>query len=232
MLVVQAKEAELHKKHKVPMFILPKGITTLSPTRQHLAYELHKRGFEKFIMLDDDLTFTRRHPGTGVKLHQLARYDVLHMFKQMVSDLDRYAHVAISAREGNNRVTAPYARITRAMRCVGFRVKEYYELEPLSRLAAMSDFDATLQLLRKGYPNLVRYDWAQNQSGGSNAPGGCSTYRTMDLLYRAAKGLAIYHPGFVTVVEKETKGSWGGGKRHDVQIAWKKAYRSSLNDIL
>lgn len=223
----------MYRKHKMPMFVLPHCFTKLSPTRQYIAETLAKAGkVDRFIMLDDDLTFTRRRPGTGVQLHKLKLNEVHDMLFRMADDMECYAHVAISAREGNNRVTAPYVRIGRAMRCVGFRVKEYDALEPLSRLEAMSDFDATLQLLRRGYPNLIRYDWAQNQQGGSNAPGGCSAYRTLDTLARAARGLAHYHPGYVTLAQRSTTGAWGGGERTDVTISWKKAYRSSLEDIL
>jgi hypothetical protein len=43
----------------------------------------------------------------------------------------------------------------------------------------------------------------------------------------AAEALAAKYPGIVKAVEKETKGSWGGGVRKDVTVYWKKAYASS-----
>jgi hypothetical protein len=90
----------------------------------------------------------------------------------------------------------------------------------------MEDFDVTLQLLRKGHRNAVLNQWAQDQ-GTSNAPGGCSTYRTPEVQAAGAYGLQKLHPDFVTVVDKETKQAWGGGVRKDVRIAWKKALESS-----
>ena len=43
---------------------------------------------------------------------------------------------------------------------------------------------------------------------------------------RCAHELEVLHPDYVTVVDKTTKTSWGGGTRTDVRIAWKKAYES------
>jgi hypothetical protein len=87
----------------------------------------------------------------------------------------------------------------------------------------MEDFDVTLQLLRLGYANIVLAQWVHNQRG-SGASGGCSTYRTMDMQAKAAKGLAKLHAPFVNVVYKQTSHAWGGQARQDVVIAWKKAY--------
>ena len=93
------------------------------------------------------------------------------------------------------------------------------------RIDTKQDFDMTLQLLRKGYKNLVFYKYAHNQSG-SNARGCCSVYRNPEMMDRCSNELAALHPDFVKVVEKYTKTSWGGGIRTDVRIAWKKAYES------
>jgi hypothetical protein len=84
----------------------------------------------------------------------------------------------------------------------------------------------TLQLLRAGYPNAVITEFVHNQAG-SNTEGGCSAYRDAKMMESSARKLAKLHPGFVKVVTKETKTSWGGGERVDVQIAWKKALASA-----
>jgi hypothetical protein len=95
----------------------------------------------------------------------------------------------------------------------------------------MSDFDATLQLLCKGYANYISYEWAHNQNG-SNTDGGCSVYRSKSMLAEGAKKLAALYPKYVQVVERETKGSWGGGERVDVKVFWKKAWLDGLPEIL
>jgi hypothetical protein len=94
----------------------------------------------------------------------------------------------------------------------------------LGRLPVMEDFDLTLQLLRKGYPNRVSYQYVWNQRG-SGAEGGCSSYRTAELQEKAALQLREYHPGFVTLVTKSAGTVWEDmGERADVNIQWQKAY--------
>ena len=112
------------------------------------------------------------------------------------------------------------------MRVLGYN-KKYLEREQITfgRIPVMEDFDITLQLLRRGYPNMILNHWVHNQ-GGSDTTGGCSTFRTPELQEKAANMLKEFHPNFVKVVEKETKTSWGGKKRTDVTVYWKKAYKS------
>ena len=227
-LVVQHHERELYSHYGVPVVVLPPAIKRLSPTREWLA---HHTDEEKMFLLDDDMTFYRRKSSTDWHLVKSTPADMSRMFGTLEEWLGTFAHVAVSPREGNNRVEAAISYCTRAMRLVGYRTGPYAALEPLSRLHAMSDFDATLQLLRRGYANKVSYHYAQNH-GSSNAPGGCSVYRTKDLLAESARKLAALHPEFVRLVEKETKGSWGGGTRIDVQVQWKKAYQSGLPETL
>lgn len=221
-LVVQAREAAKYSGDN--LYILPQTIQSLSPTREWLARHTDE---EKMFLLDDDMVFYMRKSLTDWHLRTATPADLERMFGMLEDWLDTFMHVAVSPREGNNRIAVPWAHCTRAMRCVGYRTAAYAALEPLSRLPAMSDFDATLQLLRKGYANKVSYTFAQNHSA-SNAPGGCSTYRTKAMLAQAAHKLAQLHAPFVKLVEKETKGAWGGGKRIDVQVQWKKAYLSGL----
>jgi hypothetical protein len=89
------------------------------------------------------------------------------------------------------------------------------------------DFHMTLSLLEHGYPNVVNFGWMQGQPG-SNTDGGCSWYRTPEVMAAGAIRLKELHPDFVRIVEKETLHSWGGGKRLDVNVSWKKALGSKV----
>ena len=116
---------------------------------------------------------------------------------------------------------------TRLLRMLAYHVPTYKALKvKFDRIQFMEDFDVTLQLLRAGKPNRLLHAWCHDQVT-SNAPGGCSTYRTLAKQGVAAHSLKKLHPEFVRVVEKTTKTAWGGATRTDVQIAWKKAYKSS-----
>jgi hypothetical protein len=94
----------------------------------------------------------------------------------------------------------------------------------IGRVKVMEDFDVNLQLLKKGRPSKISYYYAQGQ-GSSNAAGGCSEWRTMEVQSQGAERLKALHPDVVEVVEKETKTAWGGATRKDVKVQWKKAYK-------
>lgn len=184
------------------------------------------------LMLDDDLSFFVRREDDRTKLAKATPRDVSSMLRKMEQILRSNAHAAIAVREGANRNTDPYLFNTRCLRALGYDAS-VLKAEGVSfdRLPVMEDFDVALQLLRKGYQSVTLNEWCQDQ-GTSNAPGGCSTYRTMDVQAQGAEGLAALHPGFVKVVTKTTKTAWGGQTRKDVQVSWKKAYESGKGRVM
>lgn len=233
-LVVQAKEAKQYAAHAAKLqktehlIVLPPRIKRLSPTRQWI---LDNHGpTDKFALFDDDLVFAKRRRDDPTKFEPTEARDIHRMVEMLYDYLDAYAHVGLMAREGGNRVPlrangkpVPMLEATRMMRVLGYRASVARGLGcRFDRLPTKQDFDMTLQLLRKGYPNAVITEFVHNQSG-SNTEGGCSTYRDDAMMAASAEGLRKLHPDFVKVVEKETKSAWGGGKRVDVQISWKKA---------
>lgn len=225
-LVVQAREAHLYGAYGyADIYVLPEYIQTIAPTRQHI---LENVGTDRqFVMVDDDLTFFKRRDDNREKLRELTPAELQEGFFTLAEMLHVYAHAGFAAREGANRNTSDLVPNTRIMRVLGYdRGTLLRNSIRFDRLEVMEDFDVALQLLRLGRSNVIVNNWAHNQAG-SGATGGCSHFRTPELHARNAEKLAELHPGFVTVVEKTTKGAWGGGTRKDVNIQWKKAYRSS-----
>lgn len=237
-LVVQDKE----KHHYVypRLMVLPPGIERLSPTRQWI---LENSDDPHVVLLDDDLAFFEREPareGAPNTAHSLGTlYDeaVGRPFQEMERFLEQgFLHCGISAREGNNHTDGDTKQIGRMMRCLGYNAPKVLSAGArFDRIDTKQDFDMTLQLLRKGHPNIISFKFAQGQMGGSGAKGGCATYRDEAMMDRCAQELADLHPGFVKVTEKRTKsGAWKGMRqedgwtiRKDVTISWRKAYESS-----
>jgi len=175
-------------------------------------------------MLDDDLDFAQRTDG---KLHKATATEIDAGLERLEAWLeDGWVQVGLGPRAGNHTVPEPWAEVTRQYAALGYDVPAVLasgatfapETDP------MEDFDMTLQLLERGYPNRVSYDFVIG-SAGANARGGCSAYRTAERMHRAATTLAARHPGVVTLVTKRST-TWAKlPERTDVEVAWKRAYR-------
>lgn len=226
-LVVQPHEAQSYRQvyKSSPILVLPKEIKGLSPTRQWLLENCDERFM---VLCDDDLRFSRKDPNDRTKLVEPKGQDMSDMLDMMRSKLQRFAHVGISAREGNNRKTEPVQFNERMMRVLAYDREKVPPSCRFDRVPCKQDFDMTLQLLRAGRKNCVIYEFAQDQVAGSNARGGCASYRTEQMADDAARELKRLHPDFVRLVEKSNS-NWKGFKnatRQEVNIAWKQAYES------
>lgn len=229
-LVVQKREASLYTwiGDHFDIQVLPDNIRTIGPTRDWIIENHRNKKFGwKLVMLDDDIKFDTRRKDDPGKFIGSTEKEIIQIFEKIEAHLDIYAHVGVLAREGGNRATEKIIECARMMRVLAYDISILKkEKIAFNRLSVMEDFDVTLSLLRTGYKNAILCDWVQGQ-GSSNAEGGCSHYRTLDLHARSARGLQKLHPDFVKLVTKKTKSAWGGEERTDVTIQWKKAYASS-----
>lgn len=217
-IVVPEAEVKDYKLHGLPVEACPvKGI---GATRQ---WVLDNCG-DKVVMMDDDLTFAMRREDEPTRFEDANVQDIERMFGDISERLNTFSHVGVATREGGNRNTADYLYTTRMLRILAYRADRLYKAGVrFDNLPVMEDFDVTLQLLRKSFNNIV-LNWIVHNQYGSNAAGGCSQYRTLDVQAHAATMLARKHHPFVKVVQKQTKTAWGGANRTDVRIAWKKAF--------
>src|SRR5262245_15903566 len=172
----------------------------IARTREWIFTELAPKLEERYVfMLDDDMDFCYRPDMSSPALEtikDLERFEAMfNLIEQWL--LEGFVHVGLAARQGSNNVFEPYKDATRMMNCYAYDTHALKELGvEFGRVPVMEDFDLTLQLLRKGYPNRVSYQYVWNQRG-SGAEGGCSSYRTPALQAEAAQKLRDYHPGFV-----------------------------------
>lgn len=231
ILVVQAREigtgAYWEYRKDADIYVLPDDIRTIAPTRQ-LIVDLVGSSNE-LCMLDDDLTFYHRREDEPGKLREITPEELRGAFDALEQTLKlSYAHVGFAAREGANRNTQPLVENTRIMRVLGYSRPALRKIGArFDEMEVMEDFHVALTLLEHGYKNAVLNMYAHNQAG-SGKEGGCSHFRTSQLQEDNALKLHALHPKVVSVVEKETKGSFGGGVRTDVRIQWKAAFGSKL----
>jgi hypothetical protein len=225
-LVVQAHERAKYDWYDGKVYTLPDTIRTLAPTRDHIIHDM--AGDDKVVFLDDDLHFAVRRSDDPTKFRQPEPADIREMFMHIEMGLGTVPHVGIGPREGGNRNTEEHLFNTRIMRVLAYR-RSYLKKRMITftPLVVMEDFHVNLQILRSGSDTMVLNRWVSNQAGGSDAPGGCSSYRSDAVQTAAAHMLAAKHPGLVRVVQKATKTAWGGGTRTDVVVQWKQARRSA-----
>lgn len=180
-----------------------------------------------FWMMDDDLKFFSRIPGT-TRLAQLTPDGFDEMFdhtEAMIEEVpNRFCAIGISMRQGNNNIGDEGAYNTRLIRCGLFNIVPFLMAEH-NRIQFMGDFDVMIQMLKMGYDNHVVALWAQDHNG-TNTKGGCSNERDEAVMDRVANELAAFHPDCVVTKQKTNK----TGKlatRTDVTIYWKKARASA-----
>jgi hypothetical protein len=208
---------------------VPETHSGISHTREWILTELAAQHKERYVMmLDDDMDFCYRPDMNSDDLETIKDPT---QFEAMFVLLEQWLaegliHVGLSARQGNNRVMQPYLEATRMMNAYAYDVDALRELGvDIGRNLVMHDFDLTLQLLRKGYPNRVSYQYAWNQRG-SGAQGGCSSYRTAEVQKASALQLKADHPDFVTVATKTANSVWKGmEERSDVNVQWLKSFK-------
>jgi hypothetical protein len=233
-LVIQEEEQYAYGDRLKTMvydpLVLPHNIRTIADTRDWLVHECTSLKDDKVLMFDDDLHIAVRRDDNRSLFRNPMQKDIHTMLENIDMALNSCPMVGIGPREGGNRNTDHVAYNTRIMRVLGFR-KSYLREHKIffGGVALMEDFHVNLQILRSGTDTCVLNDWVSNQAGGSNAPGGCSSYRKGALQTTAAHKLATLHPGFVRVVQKASN-NWGtvGITRTDVVVSWKKARQAGM----
>lgn len=218
-VVLVCPEDEVHQHAYTTVVGCPaRGIAA---TRQWIVDHCPER---YVLMLDDDLHFFQRRMDDPTKFRDMEPGELSFALRQVEYLLTEAPHAAIAVREGGNRNTDPLLVNTRTLRALG------YDIEVLRQhgirfdaVPVMEDFYVSLSLLCAGYDNLTYNGVVHNQAKGSNAPGGCSVYRTPAVQTAAALELERHFPAYVKVIQKSTRVAWGGGTRTDVRIAWKRA---------
>lgn len=216
---------------EVAVMETPVDVRGIAATRHHIGKLVDEEGESKFLMSDDDVKIYVRRSPDAFNLVYASPENTEEMLLEVERRLDTCGHVGVSAREGNNRVGVGGPDLvqenTRTLRMLAYQTEAFLAAEH-GRVAVMEDFDVNLQLLEMGLPNRNLAYWAQGQIK-TNAPGGCSVYRTHEVHEASARRLAELHPGFVSLRQKVNKTDTDGfGTRTEVTIQWRRAYMSGV----
>jgi len=211
--------------------VLPCSAKGIAATRQFI---LDKSDDPYVLMLDDDLSsWSWRSEVTplggqekgAVAYKKATPAQREQGLAEVAKLLKLYGHGSIGHRLfANARLALDFN--TRQLRALAYNRDLLKQERVKFRVPVMEDFDVQLQLLERGHP-CFQYNQLVQEQYGSNATGGCSTYRTDEVQRLAAERLHTLHPDCVTVVTKEQKGNgtmWG--TRTDVKVSWRKAVRT------
>lgn len=159
----------------------------------------------------------------------------IEMFTEVITKMrtEEYGIVGVSYRTGNNRVEQDFKENTRIGGVWAINRDLYFQLgfDKEQMPIVKEDFYLLLRFLLEGYKTGSVYKFCSDKKGGVNMKGGCSIYRTQEVINRCSKELHEMFPQFVKLRDISHKKSWKGcetGKTYDVTIYWKKAYENGL----
>ena len=227
-LVVQSHEAAAYREAYPDnrVLSLPQEIKTLGPTRKYMLDQVSWKHDGKIILLDDDLSFAYRNVEGDYHIKVATPEQVEHMFSEVELALEKFCHVSVSGREGQNRLPDEPVNNCRYMRFLAYNTCLFPPGIHVGRVDGMSDFDLNLQLLRAGKPSLMFTKWAQGHKG-TQTPGGCSEQRSLESHAAEVDFMVEHHSPFVKSYFKDDKGAGEFGKRKEVRVQWKKAFASA-----
>lgn len=206
----------------------PDPTVTIAQKRKWIFEELcAKEGWEKIVMVDDDIRFCIRRPGETSILN-CRPSECEQAFQELEEQLSpNVPHASFAARQGaisDSALRGGWQLGKRMMYVLAYHVPTLLANAELGRIETREDFDITLQLLRKGFPNSVSYTYYTDQMFAK--AGGCTGERTMERSNADAYKLAELHPGYV-VAEQKDYVSKVAIPRVEVRCAWVKAYKEA-----
>jgi hypothetical protein len=169
-------------------------------------------------MLDDDLSFATRISAGDWHLRPIEGEELIPEFARIEDMLGPACpHAGFGVRQGNHLEEAGWKIAARMCHSLAYYLPIAAKEARFDVIELREDFAFTLQLLLKGDRNAVWTETVVNQL--TNAPGGCSTYRDLEMNNAEAEKLAAMFRGYVRVDEKPYKTN----PRLEVHCQWKKA---------
>jgi hypothetical protein len=192
----------------------------LAEKRGWIVQEWFRRGYEKILMLDDDLVFSTRISADDWHLREIQSAELIPGFQRIEDKLGpEFPHVGFGQRQGNNRLEEVGWKSPAKQVCtLGYYLPVVAKEVRWDLVELRQDMCATLQLLLKGFPNAIWTETVVDQK--RDAPGGCSIYRTDEMSDAEAwKFKRLFPEEYVSVVPRE----YNSGTRLEPRVQWQKA---------
>jgi hypothetical protein len=227
-LVCPKREAsELHRLYEdVQVAFEPYPKMKIAQKREWIAQTWHEAGYDKIIVLDDDLVFATRRGLGDWHLEPIWGEALIPEFQRIEDKLGpEFPHVGFGQRQGNNHEEAGWKSPGKMCFTLGYYLPVVVKECKFDLVQLREDMCVTLQLLLKGYPNAIWNTTVVDQQ--TNAPGGCSTYRTLEMNNAEAEKLAAMFPDHVSLVWDHVSLVWKdystSTPRLEVIVQWQKA---------
>ena len=213
---------EEHGKHTHQTISCPEN--GIHKVRQWIMENVEAKAI---IQLDDDMKFrVRRADGSLVRA---SPNDVGHAMDWLFDSVTWRGFVQAGLGDHYMSNQQPKEKLcTTVIAAHCYNAKKYRELGlRFDRVAYHEDVDVSLQVLRRGLPNIVSHQWVRVQPE-QQGDGGCSVYRDVDHWNKVTRQLKALHPEYVRHRWREITGEeaekWKGNVRGSPVIMAKKAY--------
>lgn len=233
-LVCPSDESTLHSHQTIGV---PSFVDNYSKKMKWIVEDGMGDENEKAVIIDDDLIFSRRitHPDGRPGLKTIAGEEINQLMPQLFQYieflLDDTALVGVHPRQMGHQAPLPFKENGKVICVQGINRRLVGNIPDLDRFPILSDVILNATLLSRGQGNKIVTSFCQDW-GPSQAPGGCSDYRTPAMQREACIWLANRFGPYIKFVEKESKNGWLGGVRADFVGQWKKLYDAGVAGLL
>lgn len=217
----------MYFNHRPEYVVQPDPDWNIAQKRAWIFQWANEQGYDKILVLDDDLRFATRIAEGDWHLREIQGEELTQEFMRIRDKLsEEFPHVGLGQRQGNQTLTEVGWKVPGKMcYALGYHVPTIIKECEFNRVTLREDMELSLQLLLKGYPNAV---WTQTvtdqrEYGGGkkfDKTGGCGLERTIEKSNAEAEKLAALFPGYVTVVKRDYEASI---PRLEVVVQWQRA---------
>jgi len=214
------------------LYVMPKHVPGYLSSQRQWVLDTFGTEYKYIWFMDDDLQYLYRD--TDLKLRKATTIGIPYMIDSAL-DLIRdkpVGAVGVSTRFMNYTVKDDfiYNKGVKASYVVDVDVlrENNIFLNPIEPFSA-EDTHMSISLLNAGYKTIVLYNYAWTEK--VNAKGGCSVYRTAEVIRNSANWMRDNHQE-VTIRELKTKSDWGLEKGEDgfnirpgIMVKWKKCFK-------